>query len=37
MSESLIFALVIALTVYMFMRRLRMIKQQKKLKTFQVN
>ena len=32
MSESLIFALVIALTVYMFMRRLRMIKQQKKLK-----
>ena len=32
MSESLIFALVIALTVYMFVRRLRMIKQQKKLK-----
>ena len=32
MSESLIFALVIALTVYMFMRRLRLIKQQKKKK-----
>ena len=31
MSESLIFALVIALTVYLFMRRLRLMKQQKKL------
>ena len=30
MSESLIFALVIALTVYMFMRRLRLMRQQKK-------
>ena len=31
MSESLIFALVIALTVYLFMRRLRLMKQQKKM------
>ena len=31
MSENLIFALVIGLTVYMFMRRLRSLKQQKKL------
>lgn len=31
MSESLIFALVIALTVYLFMRRMRMMKQQKKM------
>ncbi|PPR12038.1 MAG: hypothetical protein CFH41_00071 [Alphaproteobacteria bacterium MarineAlpha11_Bin1] len=32
MSESLIFALVIALTVYMFMRRLRMMKKQKRIR-----
>jgi len=32
MSESLIFALVIALTVYLFMRRLRLIKLQKKMR-----
>ena len=31
MSESLIFALVIGLTVYLFMRRLRLMKQQKKM------
>ena len=31
MSESLIFALVIALTVYLFIRRLRLMKQQKKM------
>lgn len=31
MSESLIFALVIGLTVYLFMRRLRLMKQQKKI------
>ena len=32
MSESLIFALVIALTVYLFMRRLRLIKRQKQMR-----
>jgi len=32
MSESLIFALVIGLTVYLFMRRLRLLKKQKKLR-----